>query len=333
MSEMKSIIADDEVDQLVRKEQPDWMEPMLATLSHEPFDDESWLYERKLDGERCLVFKHNGELKLMSRNKKSLNAKYPEIVDAFASMEVGHLIVDGEIVAFEDHVTSFSRLQKRMHMADEEKAKKSEVKVYYYAFDLMYAGAYDLTHLKLKERKKALKNLLTYRDPVRYTPHRNTHGLRFLEEACGKGWEGLIAKRTDSQYLHSRSKKWLKFKCEKSQEFVIVGYTDPEGERIGFGALLLAYYEKDRLRYAGRVGTGFTDDFLGWMIQELETRTIDLAPFDGASPGGAIHWVQPEMVCEVRFTEWTEDGKLRHPSFKGLREDKDPSEVTREDAR
>jgi bifunctional non-homologous end joining protein LigD len=160
--------------------------------------------------------------------------------------------------------------------------------------------------------------------------HRNENGIEFFKEACEKGWEGIIAKRANSRYVHKRSTDWLKFKCIHGQELVIVGYTEPKGGRRGFGALLLGYYDDDELLYAGKVGTGFTDKVLSEMIEQLRGIRIDSSPFKDHKDGKDVHWVSPELVGEIEFTEWTRDNRLRHPRFKGLRFDKDPKDVTRE---
>lgn len=307
---------------------------MLATLTHDEFSDKEWIYERKLDGERCLIFKNGSNLRLMSRNKKNINFRYPELVEVFSNMDVNNFIVDGEIVAFDGNVTSFSKLQEIMHASSEKEARESDIKVYYYVFDIMYADRYDLTKLSIRERKKILKNILSYQDPIRYLPYRNEKGLEYLEEACNKGWEGLIAKKANSQYTSSRSKKWLKFKCSKRQEFIIIGYTEPQGERIGFGSLLLGYYQNEKLKYAGKVGTGFKDDFLESLSKKLKDIEINNPPLDCERiTSEDIHWVKPKLVGEVNFTEWTSEKKLRHPSFMGLREDKKPKDVVNEDLR
>jgi bifunctional non-homologous end joining protein LigD len=331
MIDIQSIVSQKDRDKLEVKEQPNWVSPMLATLTHEEFSDENWIYERKLDGERCLVFKNGHDLRLMSRNKKKLNCRYPEIEEALASDDSDPFIVDGEIVAFDGNVTSFSMLQNRMQLIHEEDVKKSDVTVYYYVFDILYAGIYNLSNLPLRERKKILRKRLKFEDPIRYTPHRNEEGIAYLKEACRKGWEGLIAKKADAEYVHTRSKKWLKFKCINRQEFIIIGYTEPKGNRIGFGALLLGYYDNDALLYAGKVGTGFNDDFLSEMSQKLKSFEIDHSPLDnGNILNDSIHWVRPKFVAEIRFTEWTKEGRLRHPSFQGLRDDKIPKEVVKE---
>ena len=320
----------EEEKQRARKtEQPSWMAPMLAKLTHDHFSDSNWIFERKLDGERCLAFKRDGKVRLLSRNKKDMNDTYPELVKAMENRDADGCIVDGEIVAFEGNVTSFSKLQQRMHVRGTGEPSR-DIPVYYYLFDVLYAEGRDITKLPLRSRKRLLKRLIDYEDPLRYTTHRNERGREFLRDACGKGWEGLIAKKADSPYVHSRSSNWLKFKCVNQQEFVIGGYTDPEGERIGFGALLIGYYEDGDLRYAGKVGTGYDDETLRALRERLESITTDDCPFDAGDPPESAHWVEPRLVGEVGFTEWTPDGRLRHPRYLGLRDDKEPKEVIRE---
>ena len=307
---------------------------MLATLTHDYFSNPDWIYEPKLDGERCLVFHDNGQIRILSRNRKNLNDTYPELVDAIdAAAEVCH-IVDGEIVAFAGSVSSFSRLQQRIGIADPDQARASEVKVYLYLFDILYLDGYDTTSVRLRQRKQLLKQALRFRGPLRYTAHRNEHGKSFHEQACRKGWEGIIAKAANSRYVHGRSRHWLKFKCDNRQELVIAGFTEPAGSRKGFGALLLGYYEQGDLRYAGRVGTGFDEATLTALRQRLNGLQRKTCPFvDGDRiRAKGVHWVRPELVGEVGFTEWTADARLRHPRFLGLRDDKPARDVVRENA-
>ncbi|HLR24918.1 MAG TPA: non-homologous end-joining DNA ligase [Fodinibius sp.] len=332
-SKLVAMLPEEQQEKLTSASFPDWMEPMRATLTDDYFDDANWIYERKLDGVRCLVFNYNAGdgVILKSRNRNSLNNTYPELVEAVEEKYAGPFVADGEIVAFEGNTTSFSRLQKRINISDPEKARHTGVKVYLYLFDLMYIGGYDITQLELRSRKNVLRGGLAFEDPVRFTAHRNEQGKAFLKEACEKGWEGIIAKDGRGRYVHARSEKWLKFKCSMRQEFVIGGYTDPEGERIGFGALLLGYYESGNLQYAGQVGTGFDDEQLNRIYERLSKHERKTNPFeqDDIKDAG-VHWVTPRLLAEVGFTEWTNNNKLRHPRYLGLRSDKEPNKVHRE---
>jgi bifunctional non-homologous end joining protein LigD len=304
---------------------------MLATLTTRRFSDPAWVFERKLDGERCLGYRRGGEVRLLSRNRKRLDGAYPEVAEALGREAETDLVVDGEIVAFEDGRTSFARLQRRMQLRDPDAARRSGVAVFYYVFDLLHLAEYDTRDLPLRLRKALLRRALTYRDPLRYSTHRNTEGEAFYRAACRRGWEGVVAKRADGPYVGRRSPDWLKFKCINQQEMVVGGFTEPAGSRVGFGALLIGYYAGKDLVFAGKVGTGYDVDTLVDLRRQLDALRQDAPPFVGVrgrQPG--VHWVRPELVVQVAFTEWTEDGKLRHPRFLGLRRDKDPGEIVRE---
>ena len=313
-------------------DQPAWLDPELATLTRERFSDPAWIFERKLDGERCLAFRSGTRVRLMTRNQKEDTGTYPELAEALAAQQAGDFIIDGEIVAFAKDETSFSRLQQRLGVRHPGPELRAQVPVYYYIFDVLWADGRDVRAEPLRERKRLLRNLLTFDDPLRFTQHRDTEGEAYYREACASGWEGLIAKRADAPYQAGRSKDWLKFKCESGQEFVSGGFTDPQGARTGFGALLLGYYDPDgQLVYAGKVGTGFNQRVLDSLHARLVKLERDRPAFDrGQLPRSRVHWVEPRLVGEVGFSEWTTDGQLRHPRFQGLRDDKAPAEVVRE---
>lgn len=322
----------DAQDKLSKTKMPSEVNPMLATLTDNHFSDPDWLFERKLDGERCLAFHDGKTTHLYSRKPTSLDATYPELREALADHETA-FVVDGEIVAFDGETSSFARLQKRMQIKNEEDARRSEVSVYFYIFDLLYFDGYDTTGLPLRQRKQLLKDALTFKDPLRYTDHRDKDGEAYLKEACRSGWEGLIAKDANAAYQKGRSRKWLKFKCVNQQELVIVGYTDPEGQRTGFGALLLGFYDNEELHFAGKVGTGFDEKALVSLhgkLKRLERKTSPVVDASKAKSKG-VHWVKPEMVAEIGFTEWTTDNRLRHPKYLGLRDDKSPKDVVKEE--
>jgi DNA ligase D-like protein (predicted ligase) len=320
-----------EVRSRLRKSpQPEWISPMLATLTHRRFSDPNWRFEPKFDGERCLAFRSGSGVRLFSRNRRLLNNTYPEVAEAIASETLGDFVVDGEIVAFDGDVTSFSRLQQRMQLTDPVAARMTGIEVFYYIFDLVHLAGYDTTAVGLRHRKSLLWHALTFGDPLRFTMHRDTEGEAAYHDACARGWEGVIAKRADSPYVQRRSTDWLKFKCVNEQEFVIGGFTEPHGSRVGFGALLVGYYENGRLRYAGKVGTGYDTPTLIQLGKQLRELEIDSRPFAEPVREKGAHWVRPELVAEVGFTEWTADGKLRHPRFLGLRDDKPARAVVRE---
>ena len=329
MSEKEDIAA--LVDGLPRTGHPEWLEPMLAVLTDKRFSDPDWIFERKLDGERVLVFRDGKRIRLVTRNRNTVNATYPELAEALAGQPAGEFVVDGEVVAFDGKVTSFSRLQKRMQIKDPDKARASGVAVYLYLFDLLHLDGHDVTRLPLRERKSLLLRAFSFEDPIRFTAHRNEQGEAYLDEACSKGWEGVIAKDAQAPYNHGRSRDWLKFKCDNGQELVIAGFTEPRGDRQGFGALLLGYFDDGELRYAGKVGTGFDEAFLKDFRETLDARRRETCPFDDDVDEDAT-WVRPELVAEIGFTEWTSAGKLRHPRFLGLRRDKAAKDVVRETA-
>jgi len=311
---------------------PAWLEPELATLTDDRFSDSAWIYERKLDGERCLAFADGSKVRLLTRNQHEITSTFPEIANALAAEGREPCVVDGEIVAFDGSQTRFERLQQRLGQAQPSQALLAAVPAYFYLFDVLYAGNRDTRPLPLLERKQILQGVLSFDDPLRYTGHRDTDGEAYYHEACRLGWEGLIAKRADSPYRAGRTKDWLKFKCITGQEFVIGGFTDPQRTRIGFGALLLGYYDNSgRLVYAGKVGTGFNNQMLRSLHDRLAAAERPTPAFVGGKlPRSRVHWVEPRLVGQVAFTEWTDAGELRHPRFQGLRDDKDPRDVVRE---
>jgi DNA ligase D-like protein (predicted ligase) len=278
-----------------------------------------------------LLFKSGRKVILKSRNNNILNESYPEIVAAFEPIDIEPAIIDGELVAFEGRQTSFAKLQSRFGIDNSIKARATKISVYYYIFDILYFAGYDLTQLPLITRKKILKHCMPYKTPIHYTVHHMNHGLKYFNQACTKGWEGIIAKKADSIYVTKRSDLWLKFKCVNEQEFVIGGFTQPRYSRVGFGALLLGFYKNNKLMYAGKVGTGFNEEMLIRLKKKLETVHTVKSPFSDYDDTSAdITWVRPVLVCQVGFTEWTRDNKLRHPTFLGLRYDKSAHEVVQE---
>jgi DNA ligase D-like protein (predicted ligase) len=261
-----------------------------------------------------------------------MNGSYPELVEALERERARDFIADGEVVAFDGPLTSFARLQRRMQLSDPRAARRTGIPVFLYVFDLLRHEGEDLRRLPLRERKARLRRALSFHGPVRFTPHRNEHGEELFRDACRRGLEGVIAKRADSPYRSGgRSRDWLKLKCHHEQELVIGGFTAPKGSRTEFGALLVGYFEDGELRYAGKVGTGFnhrTLADLGGRMRELEQ---DEPPFVDVHPiPRGTRWVRPELVSQIAFSEWTRDGRLRHPRYLGLRNDKPARDVVRE---
>ncbi|HET6798498.1 MAG TPA: non-homologous end-joining DNA ligase [Gemmatimonadales bacterium] len=306
---------------------------MLATLTEDFPTEGKWIFEPKLDGVRALIHTSGGAVQIYSRNRKPLNDAYPELVEALGPAVRGNAVLDGEIVAFDaaSGNTSFSRLQQRMQLRDPLRARRSQVEVFLYLFDCPYYEGVDLTGLPLLDRKAVLRDVVWFDDPIRFTPFKSSGGVAMLKTACDHGAEGIIAKRASSRYLSSRSTDWLKLKCMRRQEFVIGGYTAPQGSRERLGALLVGYYDDKVLRYAGKVGTGYDRKTLELLYSRLVPLHRATSPFaDGPRPTGDIQWVTPKLVGEVGFSEWTPAGLLRHPRYLGLREDKSAREVRRE---
>jgi DNA ligase D-like protein (predicted ligase) len=294
---------------------------MKAVLTDERFSDPEWIFERKLDGVRCLAVRDGGEVRLLSRNDLSLNGRYPEVARELAGVEHERFALDGEVVAFDHGQTSFAKLVSR---------GREPVPVFFYVFDLLWLDDRDVRPLPLRERKRLLRVALSPSDHVRLTQHRVGDGEAFFAEACRKGWEGLIAKRADSPYTSRRSRDWLKFKCGHGQELAIGGFTEPKGTRIELGALLVGYYDDGALRYAGKVGTGFDRATLRDLGNRLRALRREDTPFADEVRERGVTWVEPELVAEIGFSEWTRDGRLRHPRFLGLRDDKPARKVVRE---
>ena len=287
---------------------PKWVDPMLATLTRRAFSDPGWIFERKLDGIRCLAFRQSDTVRLLSRNRLDLTSTYPEVTDAVAAQADDQFVIDGEVVAFEGARTSFSLLQQRSGISDRRRALQSRVKVSYYVFDLLHLDGFDLRSLSLLTRKALLDSSIQFSEPLVFTEHEKGEGEAIFESACAKGWEGVIAKRADSAYSSRRSTNWLKVKCVGGQEFVVAGFTDPSGSRTAFGALLLGYYDGDDLVYAGKVGTGFRERTLRELRGRLKELEVESSPFSRWRKfDRGTHFVQPVLVAQVGFTEWTRD--------------------------
>jgi bifunctional non-homologous end joining protein LigD len=272
-----------------------------------------------------------GDVRLESRTGKDLTSTYPEVRAAVADQRSRELLLDGELVVYDGDQTSFTRLQQRLGVARPSPEQVAKDPVVYCVFDLLEVDGEDLTDRPLAERRVRLTSTIGESSALQPTEAWRNDSERRFAAACRSGWEGLIAKRADAPYVAGRSKDWLKLKCVWEQEFVIGGYTDPQGSREDFGALLVGYHEQGSLRYAGKVGTGYTKATLrdlGNRLRKLETSE---SPFADARPiPRGAHWTRPELVAQIGFAEWTSDARLRQPRFLGLRDDKSPTEVVRE---
>lgn len=301
--------------------------PQLATLSQQVPRGDQWIHEIKFDGYRLLARIDHGEVRLITRNGKDWTGRFERIADALRTLPIQNAILDGEVVAIQrDGTSSFRLLQKAL-------ATEHTGNLVYQLFDLLYLDGVDLRNAPLLERKRLLGQLttraaLTKTGTLRYTEHLPGAAEEFHAEACRLGLEGIICKHADEPYRAGRNRHWLKVKCNRHDEFIIGGYTSPAGSRVGFGALLLGAYEDSRLVYTGRVGTGFTNQQLRTLHARLSELETDESPFDTTPKVAGAHWVRPQLVGEVEYTEQTRDGKLRHPTFRGLREDRNPEEIT-----
>jgi bifunctional non-homologous end joining protein LigD len=317
-----------------------FIEPMKTTLAKSSPHGNDWLYEIKFDGFRALAFKNGGDVRLLSRNQKDFGEKFPEAIEAISNVEIDDAILDGEIVALDvKGISSFQLLQ-----AFERGEKRPPI--FFYAFDLLSLHGKDLSSQHLAESKAKLEKILKPKSSlIRYSASLGENGEKLIKQAQKLGLEGLIGKLKDSIYeAGRRSSAWIKLKFHHEQEFVIGGFTNPEGARQHFGALLIGFYEKDKLKFCGKVGTGFNTKLLAGLNSQFKTIANEKCPFvnlpekrsgrfgTGVTPAEMkrCHWVKPQLVAQIKFSEWTRDEKLRQPVFLGLREDKDAGEVIRE---
>ena len=310
---------------------------MLAISVDKPFDDEAWLYEIKWDGYRAVAFLDGKSVRLVSRNQNDLTAAYPELQDIPAYLKFRTAILDGEVVALDDQGrSSFSLMQQRTGVGESGRRirrTRDDIPVVYYVFDLLYLDGYDLMQADLEQRKQLLASIIAPNDLLRYSDHYVGRGTALFEAAAQRGLEGIIAKRRRSCYVQKRSHEWLKIKIVKQQECVIGGYTDPRGSRENFGSVVLGLYDdKGRLIPVGQAGSGFTEQTHAQMWKRLHALETSSNPFFGkVESDRRVHFVKPELVAEIKFTEWTHEGqsggiKMRAPVFQGLRFDKKPSE-------
>ncbi len=321
----------------VLRPMPAKITPMLATPIEKPFNDKNWLFEIKWDGYRAVSFIKDGKVRLVSRNHNDLTGQYSELQVLPKYVKAKEAILDGEIVALDDNGrASFSLMQQRtgIRSGGRRVAGRSDVPVVYYVFDLIYSDGYDLRRVSLEDRKRLLQGILRTDELVRYSEHFPENGIALFEAAKQQGLEGILAKRGESCYEERRSREWLKIKVTQTVDCVIGGYTDPEGARQYFGSIVLGLYDKKgQLIHVGQAGTGFNHAMLKAIFETLKKLETKQNPFHGDVDARHVHWVRPERVAEVKFTEWTHETseggvKLRAPVFMGLRDDKNPKECT-----
>jgi bifunctional non-homologous end joining protein LigD len=334
VSSVASVVRD--LKGAAKRAMPAAIHPMLAISIEKPFDDPEYLFEIKWDGYRAVSFIQNGRVRLVSRNQNDLTGQYPELHELPQFVKAETTILDGEVVALDEQGrASFSLMQQRTGIREHghRVGGRGDIPVLYYVFDLIYIDGYDLRRVSLEERKQVLAQILASSGPVRYSDHFD-QGTKLFEAAKQQGIEGIVAKRRGSCYEERRSREWLKIKITQTVDCVIGGYTDPEGSRQYFGAIVLGLYDKkSNLIHAGQAGTGFNQTTLKQIFSLLKDRETKGNPFHGNVDARHVHWIKPELVAEIKFTEWTHetaDGglKLRAPVFMGLREDKDPKECT-----
>ncbi len=293
-----------------------------------PSNEKGWAYERKLDGQRVFGYHDGDTAHLTAQNHRSLNTTYPELVEALEAQTDHTLVVDGEVVVIENGRTSFEKLQDRMHRAHPPEDERTPVA--WVLFDLLHLDGWDTRNLPFLTRKKLLKDAIDAKAPLAVLSHIHEHGQILLDQGQQKGWEGIMAKRATAPYAQDRSDGWLKIKIRKEQEFVVGGYTRPEGSPVPFDEILLGYYDKHVLTYAGRVNTGFSHGMMEGLGRILPRLEQDEKPFHAGDPPRHARWVKPRMVIQAAFTEWTPNNRIRHARFKGLRPDKDPTTITKD---
>jgi bifunctional non-homologous end joining protein LigD len=317
---------------------PKDVQPMLATLSEKPFNNRDWIFELKLDGIRALVVKNGAKVDMWTRNARSMTARFPTLAAALRDLPADTVILDGEIVALDEKGHShFGLIQPRIHLsrAKDIAAADEKIPVHFYAFDVLYVNGYNLMKFPLIDRKAVLRALMPADSGwLHYTDHIESEGVAFFDAVCRHGLEGIVAKQKTSDYVQSRSKCWIKIKAQQTDRFIIGGFTLPAGSRKHFGALLLGLYNRSKeLIFVGRVGGGFDDRTLAAVAKELDRLVTRKRPFQEVPPEvRKSAWVQPQLVCEVRFTEWTADRILRNPIFEGLRDDVDPEQCLLEES-
>ncbi len=309
---------------------PPLIKPMLATLVDKPFSDPDWLFETKWDGVRAVCFIKNGAARFVSRNQIEMTAQYPELANISESVRGSSLILDGEIVALDENgVSRFQLLQRRLGRKNSGEIGRlaSQTRLAYYIFDLIYLDGMDLTACPLVQRKELLENILKPSKNIRYSDHIIGEGKQLYEAIAKVPLEGVIAKRLTSTYMQKRSSDWLKIKTSLESEVVIGGYTQPRNSRSYFGAVVVGLYGKGKLHYVAHTGGGFNQKTLEQLYKLMQPLKTKDSPFvDAPKTNEPVQWVKPKLVAQVKFSEWTADGRLRHPIFLGLRQDKKPEQ-------
>ncbi|MGH9338021.1 MAG: non-homologous end-joining DNA ligase [Acidobacteriota bacterium] len=319
-----------------RREVAAQIRPMLTTLTSKVPEGNAWAYELKYDGVRAIASKKGAEMSLYSRNFNPLEGQFPEVLEELREIPSNHFTLDGEITALDEQGRSrFQLIQPRLGRSDPRQVQQLREKVpaYFFVFDLLACEGYDLRAVPLSERKRILKALLPETPHIRYTEDIRENGKKFLELACGRGLEGIIAKDVNSKYESIRSQAWFKIKCIQNETFVIGGFTRPTGSRKHFGAVVLGLFQDSDLVFVGKSGSGFNQKSLNEMYAELKKRQRKTSPFKEIPrevEREVKGWVKPDLVAEVKFSEWTNDGRLRAPIFMGLRPDVDAKECCAE---
>jgi bifunctional non-homologous end joining protein LigD len=321
----------------VKRPMPTAIQPMLASIAEDPFDDPNWLFEIKWDGYRVVSFIENGKVRMVSRNQNDLGPRYPELRELAKLVNAKTAILDGEVVVLDEQGRpSFSLMQQRtgIRAHGRQAAARPDLPILYYVFDLLYLDGYDLRGVGLDDRKRALRQILSSGELVRFSDHHAGQGVALFQVAKQRGLEGIVAKKCDSRYEERRSRDWLKIKITQTVDCVIGGYTSPEGARQYFGSLVLGLYNnKKQLIHVGHAGTGFNQAMLKQIFEVLKDIETRKTPFTGPVDAKNVHWVKPERVAEVKFSEWTHETsegglKMRAPVFLGLRDDKNPEDCT-----
>ncbi|HEX3738728.1 MAG TPA: non-homologous end-joining DNA ligase [Terriglobales bacterium] len=320
-----------------KRAMPTAIQPMLASIAEDPFDDPNWLFEIKWDGYRVISFIENGKVRMVSRNQNDLGPRYPELRELPKLVLAKSAILDGEVVVLDEHGRpSFSLMQQRtgIRAHGRQEAARPDLPILYYVFDLIYLDGYDLRRVGLDDRKRVLRKILPSGELVRYSDHHAGQGVALFQVAKQKGLEGIVAKKCNSCYEERRSREWLKIKITQTADCVIGGYTSPEGARQYFGSLVLGLYnDQKQLIHVGHAGTGFNHATLKQIFEVLKEIESKKSPFTGPVDAKNVHWVKPLRVAEVKFSEWTHETsegglKLRAPVFLGLRDDKNPEDCT-----